>query len=170
MSDISVFLCLGSNKGDRDRQLVGGVDALERSGVSVDRRSSVYETEPVGMDDQPWFLNQVIGGTTRLTPVALLDTCKRIEQAFGRESTPVRFGPRTLDIDILLYGNEVLSTDRLTVPHPRMHERRFVLEPLMEIAPQLVDPRDGRMYAQILEQLDEGKKVQHRCETNSDIS
>ena len=159
MSGTVVFLCLGSNMGDRQDRIAGGLVELERSGVSVETRSSVYETEPVGGEDQPWFLNQVIRGTTRLAPIELLDTCKRIESLFGREPTLVRFGPRTLDVDILLYGDRVITGERLTIPHPRMHERRFVLVPLVEIAPRLVDPRDGREYAGILERLDEGKKV-----------
>jgi 2-amino-4-hydroxy-6-hydroxymethyldihydropteridine diphosphokinase len=159
MSETVVFLCLGSNVGDRGDLIAGGIAELERSGVSVDTRSSVYETEPVGIEDQPWFLNQVIRGTTRLAPFELLEACRRIESLFGREPTEVRFGPRTLDIDVLLYGDRVITDDRLMVPHPRMHERRFVLVPLVEIAPRLVDPRDGREFAGILERLDEGRKV-----------
>jgi len=159
MSETSVFLCLGSNVGGRYGRIAGGISKLEQSGVSVEIRSSVYETEPVGVEDQPWFLNQVIRGTTRLEPIDLLEACKRIERLFGREPTDVRFGPRTLDIDILLYGDRVIDDERLAIPHPRMHERRFVLVPLVEIAPGLVDPRDGREFAQILERLDEGKKV-----------
>lgn len=159
MSEVVVFLCLGSNVGDRHGQIAGGVAELERNGVSIETRSSVYETEPVGVEDQPWFLNQVVRGATHLEPHRLLEVCKRIESRFGRESTEVRFGPRTLDIDMLLYGDRVIPEDRLTIPHPRMHERRFVLVPLLEIAPRLIDPRDGTEYAQILERLDEGKKV-----------
>ncbi len=159
MNGTAVFLCLGSNIGDRRGQIAGGITELERSGVSVKVRSSVYETEPVGFEDQPWYLNQVIRGTTRLDPHGLLEECKRIERLFGREPSGVRFGPRPLDIDVLLYGDRVVEDERLTIPHPRMHERRFVLVPLLEIAPRLVDPRDGRRYAQYLDRLDEGKKV-----------
>jgi 2-amino-4-hydroxy-6-hydroxymethyldihydropteridine diphosphokinase len=159
MSEAAVFLCLGSNVGDRHGQIAGGLAELERGSLSVTARSSVYETEPVGGEDQPWFLNQVIRGTTRLEPISLLEACKQIESLFGREPTEVRFGPRTLDVDILLYGDRVITGERLTIPHPRMHERRFVLVPLVEIAPRLVDPRNGREYARILERLDEGKKV-----------
>jgi len=159
MSEAAVFLCLGSNVGDRHGQIAGGLAELERGSLSVTARSSVYETEPVGGEDQPWFLNQVIRGMTRLEPISLLEVCKQIESLFGREPTEVRFGPRTLDVDILLYGDRVITGERLTIPHPRMHERRFVLVPLVEIAPRLVDPRNGREYARILERLDEGKKV-----------
>ena len=159
MSGTVVFLCLGSNVGDRDAQIAGGIAELERSGMLVEARSSVYETEPVGVEDQAWFLNRVIRGRTCLDPYELLETCKRIERLFGREITEVRFGPRTLDIDVLLYGDRLIADDRLQVPHPRMHERRFVLVPLLEIAPSVADPRSGKEYAQILERLDEGKVV-----------
>jgi len=159
MSDTVVFLSLGSNMGDRRAQIEGGIAELERAGVRVRARSSVYETEPVGIEDQPWYLNQVIRGTTRLTPGELLEACKGVERLFGREPTGVRFGPRTLDVDVLLYGDRVIAEDRLTVPHPRMHERRFVLVPLLEIAHDLADPRDGTKYVQFLERLDEGKVV-----------
>ena len=167
MSGTTIFLCLGSNMGDRHGRIAGGLAELEQSGVSVEAHSSVYETEPVGGVDQPWFLNQVIRGTTRLAPIGLLEACKRIESLFGRESTEVRFGPRTLDVDILLYGGRVIASERLTIPHPRMHERRFVLVPLVEIAPRLVDPRDGREYAAILERLDEGRKVSRSVRNES---
>jgi len=159
MSDTIVFLCLGSNMGDRRAQIDGGVAELERGGVRVETRSSVYETEPVGIEDQPWYLNQVIRGRTRLTPGELLGVCKAVERLFGRNPSGVRFGPRTLDIDVLLYGDRVIAEDRLTVPHPRMHERRFVLVPLLEVAPDLAVPQEGTKYAQILERLDEGKAV-----------
>jgi len=159
MSGADVYLCLGSNVGDRADRIAEGIVRLERAGVSVTARSSVYETEPVGVEDQPWFLNQVVRGTTRLAPTVLLEACKRIEGDVGREPSDLRFGPRPLDIDILLYGMRVIAGERLTVPHPRMRDRRFVLVPLIEIAPRLVDPRDGEAYADILERLDEGKKV-----------
>jgi 2-amino-4-hydroxy-6-hydroxymethyldihydropteridine diphosphokinase len=167
MTETVVFLCLGSNVGGRHGRIAGGIAELEQGAVSVEIRSSVYETEPVGIEDQPWFLNQVIRGTTRLEPIGLLDACKRVESLFGREPTEVRFGPRPLDIDILLYGDRVIRNDRLAIPHPRMHQRRFVLVPLVEIAPRLVDPRNGREYAQILERLDEGKKVSKSSQNES---
>jgi len=159
MTVTKTYLCLGSNVGDRRAAIVGGVAELERSGVTVEAQSSLYETEPVGLEDQRWFLNRVVCGTTKMAPDRLLAACKRIERWFGRRRSRVRFGPRTLDIDILLYGDHAISTDRLTIPHPRIRERRFVLVPLVEIAPGVVDPRDGTPYAEILERLDEGKKV-----------
>jgi 2-amino-4-hydroxy-6-hydroxymethyldihydropteridine diphosphokinase len=153
-----VYLGLGSNLGSREEQITQGIGRLESHGVDVDRRSSVYETEPVGLEDQPWFLNQVIRGRTQLAPSELLATCKRVERDLGRTES-IRFGPRILDIDILLYGDTVIDENGLEVPHTRMEERRFVLVPLLEIAPDLRDPRSGTRYADILNRLDEGKKV-----------
>ncbi len=154
-----VYFCLGSNLGDRSAHLKFGISRLARSGVDVVLRSSVYETEPVGLTDQPWFLNQVIAGRTDLSPHALLSVCKRIEQEAGRRET-VRFGPRILDIDLILYKGMVIREPDLVIPHPRMLDRRFVLVPLLEIAPHLRDPRSGVKLAQLLYGLDEGKKVE----------
>ncbi|MBU0595243.1 2-amino-4-hydroxy-6-hydroxymethyldihydropteridine diphosphokinase [Candidatus Bipolaricaulota bacterium] len=153
-----VYLGLGSNLGSREGQIAKGSDRLERYGVDVDRRSSLYETEPVGVEDQPWFVNQVVEGRTDLSPAELLAACKRVERELGRTES-IRFGPRVLDIDILLYGDRVIDDDGLEIPHLRMTERRFVLIPLLEIAPGLRDPRSGTKYADILNRLDEGKKV-----------
>jgi len=123
------------------------------------RRSSLYETEPVGVLDQPWFLNAVVEGETALAPEALLQACRATEIDAGRERV-VRFGPRTLDVDVLWYDGRVVDLPDLQIPHPRMHERRFVLVPLTEIAPTLTDPRSGTPYAELLTRLDERKKVE----------
>jgi 2-amino-4-hydroxy-6-hydroxymethyldihydropteridine diphosphokinase len=155
---VEIFLALGANLGNRQETIELGLEALGRNGVCVKERSSLYETEPVGYEDQPWFLNQVVRGTTCLAPRKLLGTCKRVEALLGRTEA-VRFGPRTLDIDILLYGSDQIEEGVLIVPHPRMGDRRFVLIPLLEIAPEQLDPRDGRRFADILQGLDEGKKV-----------
>jgi 2-amino-4-hydroxy-6-hydroxymethyldihydropteridine diphosphokinase len=104
------------------------------------RRSSRYLTEPVGGPQQEWYLNQVVAGETALLPEQLLAACLEVEAAFGRERL-VRNGPRTLDVDILFFADLVSESPSLTLPHPRLHERRFVLEPLCEIAPELVHPR-----------------------------
>ena len=152
------FLGIGSNLGERKTRIEEGIAALKKGGLSIQRRASLYETEPVGIADQPWFLNTVIAGETALAPRELLKLCKRIEQEVGRRET-VRFGPRLLDIDILLYKGLVIREEDLNIPHPRMHERRFVLVPLLEIAPSIRDPRDGRQFAGILAGLDEGKQV-----------
>lgn len=153
-----VFLCVGSNLGKRREKIEGGIAALQEGGVIIQRRASLYETEPVGITDQPWFLNTVVAGETALAPRELLVLCKRIERIAGRRET-VRFGPRSLDIDILLYKGLVIHEEGLDIPHPRMQERRFVLVPLLEIAPALRDPGNGRTFAEILAGLDEGKKV-----------
>ena len=158
MTAVEVFLGLGSNEGDRRQYIERGVAGLRSGGVDVVRRSSLYETEPVGVEDQPWFLNLVVEGRTGLGPRALLGLCQRIEEATGRVRA-LRFGPRTLDVDILLYGDEVVWQKDLEIPHPRMSERRFVLVPLLEIAPEARDPRDGRRFAEILDGLDDEKKV-----------
>jgi 2-amino-4-hydroxy-6-hydroxymethyldihydropteridine diphosphokinase len=153
-----VFLGLGSNQGDRRAHIKKGLAALEGESVAIRRRSSFYETEPVDLVGQPWFLNAVVAAQTDLAARGLLSLCQRVEAGEGRTRT-LRFGPRTLDIDILLYKGKVVCEADLEIPHPRMHERRFVLVPLLEIAPDVEDPRDGRRFAEILAGLGEGKKV-----------
>ena len=135
----TVYLSLGSNLSDRREHLQLAIEELGRAGVAVKRLSSVYETEPVGVRTQPWFLNLVVEGETELFPTQLLDQLQSIELQLGRRRT-VAQGPRTIDIDILLYGNFCIRSERLTVPHPRLEERRFVLEPLAELAPDLRHP------------------------------
>ena len=125
--------------GDRLENLRSALRLLCQKGIALRRTSSVYETEPVDNTDQGWFLNCVAEVGTTLEAPALLHRLQRIENELGRERT-VRGGPRTLDIDILMYDDLVIRSDKLTLPHPRMLERRFVLEPLREIAPQLVIP------------------------------
>jgi 2-amino-4-hydroxy-6-hydroxymethyldihydropteridine diphosphokinase len=161
-----VFLGLGSNLGDRAGFLDRGFASLERGGFSIRRRSSVYETEPVGFESQPWFLNAVVAGETRLPPRALFALAKQIEAACGRVAT-VPLGPRTLDIDLLLYKGEVIEEPDLVVPHPRLRERRFVLVPLLEIAPGIRDPRDGCPLAEVLAGLDEEKAVTRSRQSRS---
>ncbi len=128
--------------GDRLENLRRAFRLLCQEGIALRRTSSVYETEPVDNTNQGWFLNCVAEVGTTFGPLALLKQLLQIEQDAGRVRT-VRGGPRTLDIDILLYGDAVLQSDELTVPHPRMMERRFVLEPLRELAPQLAIPSTG---------------------------
>jgi len=133
-----VFLGLGSNLGNREAYLRTALTALA-SVVAIDAISSIYETEPVGYSDQPRFLNAVCSGTTALEPLALLCAIKQIERDLGRTPT-IRYGPRLIDIDILLYGDLILDTPKLQIPHPRLVERAFMLLPLMEIAPDLCHP------------------------------
>lgn len=143
------YLSLGANLGDRSGTLTHALELLVHGGrVRVARRSSLYETEPIGMVDQPWFLNLVVEVATDLPPEDLLDVAQGVERALGR-TREIRRGPRTVDIDILLYDDRVISSPRLTIPHPEMTHRRFVLQPLLEIAPDLRLP-DGRRVAELL--------------------
>ena len=153
-----VFLALGSNIGNRQRAIDDALWFLAENGVRVMRRSSLYETEPVGVANQPWFLNMVVAAKTELTPTDLLALCKEAERKGNREVT-FRFGPRTIDVDILLYKGQIYRDDILQIPHPRMHERRFVLVPLVEIAPGITIPGEETQYASILAGLDEREKV-----------
>ena len=135
----TVYLSLGSNIGDREGHLRTAVERLSSAGVGVLRISPVYETEPVDYTAQGWFLNLVVEAETELFPLQLLARTSRIERELGRART-VPKGPRTLDIDILLYGNSVVQTEKLQIPHPRMAERRFVLAPLADLVPDLRHP------------------------------
>ena len=156
----TVILGLGSNLGDRLRQLERALEYLSGQ-IKLKRVSSVYETEPVGLPDQPWFLNLVATGATQLRPEALLEFVKRGETELGRRSGK-RFGPRPIDIDILAYDELVVCEPHLEIPHPRMHERRFVLEPLAEIVPEWRHPRHAETAMQLLESL-EAKAVRLYC-------
>jgi 2-amino-4-hydroxy-6-hydroxymethyldihydropteridine diphosphokinase len=140
------YVGLGANLGDRERMLRAAVDALAaEEGIEVVSVSTLRETEPVGVGEQPRFLNGAAELETTLTARELLDRLLTVEQRFGRVRIPGEHGPRTLDLDLLLYGDEVIDEPGLTVPHPRLHERRFVLEPLAELAPGLVVPGRGDM-------------------------
>lgn len=133
-----VHVALGSNLGDRERNLAAARDALGRGALTVERASSIYETEPWGAANQGRYLNQAVRGVTNLTPKALLARLLEIERELGRDrSQAERFGPRVIDLDILLYDGVVLNEPDLQIPHPRMMERAFVLVPLAEIAPDL---------------------------------
>jgi 2-amino-4-hydroxy-6-hydroxymethyldihydropteridine diphosphokinase len=135
--------------GDRAAQLRSACELLESAEVRVLRRSSLYETAPQGLLDQPWYLNQVIEVETTLLPRQLLKRLLNIEHDMGRRRT-VRNGPRTIDLDIVLYGSSLIHTKELTVPHPRMSERRFVLEPLAELAAELRHPESKATMRELL--------------------
>ena len=137
---VKAYIALGSNMGDREQNLNRGVEMLRCSeNVEVTAVSSYVNTAPVGYTEQPDFLNAVVEVRTILTPRALLEACIRIEKSMKRERI-IRWGPRIIDLDIVLYGDLILDEEQLTIPHPRMHEREFVLGPLNEIAPQILHP------------------------------
>jgi 2-amino-4-hydroxy-6-hydroxymethyldihydropteridine diphosphokinase len=146
----AVYLALGSNIGDRESNLRAAIQSISAAGIPVLRESPVYETEPVGYTAQRWFLNMVVEAETALFPMQLLARIGKMERALGRVRT-VPNGPRTIDIDILLYGHAVVRTPRLEIPHPRMHERRFVLAPLADLAPGLRHPILRQTVRQLLE-------------------
>jgi 2-amino-4-hydroxy-6-hydroxymethyldihydropteridine diphosphokinase len=133
------YIAAGSNLDDRVAHLHSGTEGMQRAGVFPRRASSIYETEPVGYADQPWFLNMVIEAETDMSPDRLLETCLAIERSAGRVRT-FRDAPRTLDLDILLIDRLIVDKAGLKVPHPRLSARRFVLEPLAELAPDLEHP------------------------------
>jgi 2-amino-4-hydroxy-6-hydroxymethyldihydropteridine diphosphokinase len=138
------YVGLGANLGERERTLLAAVDALGgEEGIAVVAVSALRETEPVGVGEQPRFLNGVVALDTTLTARGLLDRLLALEQRFGRVRVPGEHGPRTLDLDLLLYGDETIDEPGLAVPHPRLHDRRFVLEPLAELAPGLLVPGFG---------------------------
>lgn len=154
--ELTAYIGLGSNIGDREAKLNSAVALLkEVNEVEVTSVSSYYNTAPVGYEQQPDFLNAVAEIKTTLSADKLLQVCNNIEKELRRERI-VRWGPRTIDLDILLYGELIINEEHLTVPHPRMHERKFVLEPLSEIAPNAIHPVYGQtvyeMYQTLLKQ------------------
>lgn len=158
MTRPALFVGLGSNLGDRAATLDHAAEALARVGIRVRRCSSLYETQPIGGPPQGWFLNQVIEAESDLTPEETLGACLEIETALGR-TREVHYGPRTIDLDVLLYGREIREGPVLTLPHPRLHERRFVLVPLCEIAPQARHPVLGLSATEMLERCADRSEV-----------
>ena len=138
--DKKVFLSLGSNVGNRAAHIARAIAALNAAGVRVTRQSKLYRTEPVGAPRQQWFANCVVEAQTALLPRQLLHAIRRVEHALGRRRGSTERAPRKIDIDILLYAAARIRTRDLEIPHPRMHQRRFVLVPLAELAPELHHP------------------------------
>lgn len=160
------YLSLGSNVGDRERHLLDAIARLESKGriVSV---SSFYETEPVEFTDQAWFLNCAVALETTETPEHLMAAILDFEQQIGRQRVQ-RKGPRIIDIDILLFGDTILDSTAVTVPHPGMHERRFVLEPLAEIAPEARHPLLKKPIQELLDALPAGQIVRRVVDKAND--
>lgn len=152
------YLSLGSNLGNREQNLRGAIRQASALGRLV-AVSSFYQTEPVEFTDQPWFLNCVIALETATQPAQLMAELLRIEHEMGRQRV-LKKGPRSIDIDILLFGDDVVNTPELTIPHPEMARRRFVLQPLAEIAPELLHPVSQKTVTQILAELPAGQRVQ----------
>jgi len=162
MGPPSVFLGLGSNLGDRESAIEDALARLAARGFRATLRSSLWLTEPVGGPPQSWFVNAVVGGETDLGPEALLEACLATEREMGRVRAE-RNGPRTIDLDILLFGGERRVSPGLVIPHPRLHERRFVLAPLAEIAPGLVHPVLGLAVRELLARCPDASAVRiHR--------
>ncbi len=151
----TIYIGIGSNVGDRKANCLKAVEELDSRGVRVTRRSGLYETEPWGVKDQPGFLNMVVEAETDLTPEGLLAVMKAIEGALGRRRTS-RWGPREIDLDILLYDERIVDEPHLKIPHPHMHERGFVLEPLSEIAPELMHPLLKKRVRELLSRIRHG--------------
>jgi 2-amino-4-hydroxy-6-hydroxymethyldihydropteridine diphosphokinase len=147
---MGIFLGLGSNVGDREGHFRAAAKSLSERDVRVWRSASLYWTEPRDLEDQPWFLNTVVEVRTLLGPEALMHECLEIEKALGRVRD-VPKGPRPLDLDVLLYKDLILDVPGVTIPHPRYRERRFVLVPLVELAPDLADPVCGLTMRQLLD-------------------
>lgn len=147
-----VYLGLGSNVGDSETLMRTALDTLNGPDLKLLRTSGIYETEPIGFREQPWFLNMAAEFETGLFPKQLLHRIRRVEKELGRVRT-IRNGPRTIDIDILLYGNAIVQTAELEIPHPRYRERRFTLAPLVELNPSLRDPVTHRTVSEMLADL-----------------
>ncbi|MEZ5353132.1 MAG: 2-amino-4-hydroxy-6-hydroxymethyldihydropteridine diphosphokinase [Bryobacteraceae bacterium] len=145
-----IYLSLGSNLGDRSANISAALAMLADARLRILRQSSLYETEPRDLPHQPWFLNLVAEAETSLFPMMLLHRIVQIERTLGRRRRTAAKGPRLIDVDIVFYGQSVMNGPKLTVPHARMHERRFVLEPLAELAPEMRHPATRRTVREML--------------------
>jgi 2-amino-4-hydroxy-6-hydroxymethyldihydropteridine diphosphokinase len=145
----TAYLALGSNLGDREENLKQAILLLKGPTIEILRASSIFETAPMLLEDQPWFLNQVIEAKTSLFPRQLLHAAQDVERQLGRKRT-IANGPRSIDVDLLFYGRTIMVSEELTLPHPHMAERRFVLEPLAQLAPQMRHPVSKRTITELL--------------------
>lgn len=150
------YICVGSNLGNRLENCRNGVAAITISGTArLLEQSSIYETEPVDLKDQDWFVNYVVVIETLLNPLSLLELIKSIENRTGRRKNTIRYGPRVLDLDIIFYDDVIMDTPQLVIPHPRMHKRRFVLQPICDIDPGIIHPVFRQSVQSLLDDLDE---------------
>jgi 2-amino-4-hydroxy-6-hydroxymethyldihydropteridine diphosphokinase len=153
------YISAGSNLGNRLENCRQGITALTRFGGSrILAQSRVYMTEPVDYKDQDWFINSVVKLETTCNPFELLDQIKSVQKAAGRLADVIRYGPRVLDLDIIFFDNLILDTDRLVVPHPRMHQRRFVLKPICDIDPTIIHPVLKKDVQTLLDGLDKDEQ------------
>ena len=167
MSDLHIaYISVGSNMGDKLENCQKGIRALAATGSSrVLAQSRVYATEPVDYEDQDWFINMMIKLETSHDPFQLLDQIEIIQRSAGRTKDPIRFGPRILDMDIILYDDRIIDSERLVVPHPRMHKRRFVLKPICDIDPLILHPVLKKEMQFLLKRLgdDQQKVFEYKC-------
>jgi 2-amino-4-hydroxy-6-hydroxymethyldihydropteridine diphosphokinase len=155
-----VYIGIGSNIEDRIQNIRTAIDRMKKSkGLKILRVSSFYKTEPMGYEEQDWFINAVAEGQTSLLPLHLLDLLQSIEEKMGRD-TPFRWGPRNIDLDILFFGNQIIEEPDLTVPHPLLEQRRFVLEPLAELSPEGIHPLQHKTFQELLEELGTAQLVE----------
>ena len=153
------FISVGSNLGDKIENCQKGINGLLADGRSVlVKSSSFYRTSPVDYKDQDWFVNLVVKIKTSLNPFDLLDEMQGIEKAVGRKTSILRFGPRVLDLDIIFFDDQVIQTDILEIPHPRMHKRRFVLKPICDIEPSMMHPLLGKDMRSLLTVLQDSEQ------------
>lgn len=156
----AVYISIGSNIGNKLKNCQNGIAALIKPGLSLLRKQSpFYSTEPVDYKNQDWFINAVIKIQSIFDPYQLLSEIQSIQQGVGRISDPVRYGPRVLDLDILLYDDLVINSSGLVIPHPRMHKRRFVLKPICDIDPKVVHPVLKKDMRHLLANLGDGQKI-----------
>ncbi len=165
MNDNTVFIGLGTNLGDRQENLARALEYIKKI-IEIENLSSIYETQPVGYEDQGWFLNMVIKGSTNLSARQLLAKLQAIEAKMGRARI-INKGPRIIDLDILFYSNEIIVSDDLRVPHPEIQNRHFVLRPLNEIAPDFIHPKLHKDISNLFNNLRQDKQVKKWTKTES---